>query len=559
MPSMPDLAARLARRLSRSAYAPMRWPRLAVMGAMVLVTAICAIWEAGLRHQAEGAGFSWLQLTDYAYAPFLYLVPQSSLAYADALSLPQFIARLVGPLIPLLSLFWLLRQRLFAQLAGLLAARFARGHIVVLGAEGSADALARASSTQGAVIALVDPSLADAADRQEALGGAGVVCLQTVPRSVAKAGAVVVWQGSDVDNIAAAATLRRDCALRVEEIDILVQSAALQNALLQSPDLMLDRAIRLRPHSLSGVAMRAALSTTQMADCAIARQQPCVTLCLWGMSDALLWGAEIALQQFWSIHLAAPRIIWAGLDPDAALPEALARLVRHAEPVFGAGAHCPQVMVLSAEDACRAAEVTCHLVDAGTADATLTQAFALAARLRQEHASPPPVQAILETSCAIEPLFSTDKLVFLPPIIPRADATVSGLRNRAADQRAAEIHLAYDRKFGGSETVPASGRWQDLPETYVAANRAAADHGAIKQWDAAASELEGEALIEALAEAEHRRWSTERLLAGWVPAGESERDNARRLHPDLRPWAELGEEAREKDREAVRAGLADRE
>lgn len=117
----------------------------------------------------------------------------------------------------------------------------------------------------------------------------------------------------------------------------------------------------------------------------------------------------------------------------------------------------------------------------------------------------------------------------------------------------ADCPLAYDRQFGDGGTAPASGRWQDLPETYVAANRAAADHLAIKQWDAATSGLEGEALIEALAEAEHNRWCAERLLAGWAPARDGARDNVRWLHPDLRPWAALGEEAREKDRGAVRA------
>jgi hypothetical protein len=258
------------------------------------------------------------------------------------------------------------------------------------------------------------------------------------------------------------------------------------------------------------------------------------------------------LQQFWSVRLGAPRIVWAGVPAETVQPDALVQLSRHAEAVFGAGDGCPQVTILTADAACEAADITCHLIDAGDADATLAQAFALAARLRQEHATPPPVQPILEAACAIGPLFATDKLVFLPPIIPGAGVTVRTLRSREADQKAAEIHMAYDRQFGGGGTAPASGRWQDLPETYVAANRAAADHMAIKQWDAETSGLEGEALIEALAETEHNRWSAERLLAGWAPAGDRARDNARRLHPDLRPWAELGEEAREKDRGAVR-------
>jgi voltage-gated potassium channel Kch len=57
--------------------------------------------------------------------------------------------------------------------------------------------------------------------------------------------------------------------------------------------------------------------------------------------------------------------------------------------------------------------------------------------------------------------------------------------------------------------------------------------------------------IEDLSVSEHDRWMSERLAAGWtygVP-----RDNTRKLHPALLPWAELPEAEREKDRDAVRA------
>ena len=552
MTPTPNLVARLARRLIRSAYVPLRAWRLVLMTLLVLVTIGCALWAVAERYRLAGISPSLAQATDFVYAPFLYLVPQFSLANAAKLMLPEIIARITGPLISLLSVVWLLRQRVLVWLVRLLAAQRMRGHTVVFGQAASADALALASSGAGDIVVLIDPSFPDDEDREHALGAAGVICLAATPASLAGARAVVVWQDSDTDGIAAAAALRASHGLSVEEIDLQVRSVALHNALLQSPDLMLDKAIRLRPHSLSGAALRAALANPRMLELAIDCQQPRVTLCLWGMSDALVWAAQIALQQFWSVRLGAPRIVWAGVPAETALPDVLVQLSRHAEAVHGTGDACPQVTILPADAACAAADITCHLVDAGDADATLAQAFALAARLRQAHAHPAPVQPILDAACAIGPLFATEKLVFLPPIIPGAGVTVSTLRNREADQKAAEIHLAYDRQFGGGGTAPASGRWQDLAETYVAANRAAADHQAIKQWDAATSGLEGEALIEALAETEHNRWSAERLLAGWAPAGDEARDNARRLHPDLRSWRALDEEAREKDRGAVR-------
>lgn len=549
---MPNRRARLARSLTRSAYAPLRWPRVALFAVMVLVTATCAIWAVALRHDAEGQPLGWENALDYLYAPFLYLVPQSSFASAANLHPPETVARMVGPLIPLVGLFWLARQRLLMAAANLLLEHGARGHALILADQGNGDALALASALAGEVVVLADSSVVDEEDRLALLGAAGVICRGALPKSLAKAGTLVLWQASDADNIASATSLRTGHDLGAEEIHLSVRSVDLHRTLLQVSDLMLDKSVRLRPHSLVGDAMRAALAGPQLPALAVARGQPRVTLCLWGMSDALIWAAEIALRQFWSAQLGAPRIIWVGQLPGDPLPEALAHLVEQATQVFGAGANCPVVERLFADAACADPGVTCHLVEAGDADATLAQAFALASRLRQMHADPAPVQPVLNVACDIAPLFGTDRLVFLPPIIPGGGLTLEVLRNREADQSAAEIHLTYDRQFGGGGTAPASGRWQDLPETYVAANRAAADHLAIKRWDAATSRLVGEALIEALAEAEHNRWSADRLLAGWAPSGKRGRDNARRLHPDLRQWAALGDEARKKDRGAVR-------
>lgn len=556
MDQPPNRRARLAGALLRSAWAPLRWQRVALMAALALATAGCAIWAVALQHQATRQPETWVSLFDYLYAPFLYLVPQGNFAYAAKLSLPEAIARIIGPLLSLLSLFWLARRRLLVAAADLLLDYGARGHAIILADHGSGDALALASAAAGEIVILADASAVDEEDRLALLGAGGIACRGATPKSLVRAGTLILWQASDADNIASATSLRTGHDIGAGEIHLSVRAVELHRALLQVPDLMLDKAVRLRPHSVAGDAMRAALAGPELPALAVTRHQPRVTLCLWGMSDALIWAAEIALRQCWSVQLGAPRVVWAGGGADALLPEALAHLVQHAAPVFGAGATCPVVERLSADAACADPGITCHLVDAGDADGTLARAFALASKLRQMHADPAPVRPILDVACAIGPLFATDKLVFLPPIIPAAGLTLAALRNREADQAAAEIHLAYDRQFGGGGTAPASGRWQDLPETYVAANRAAADHVAIKRWDAATSGLVGDTLIEALAEAEHNRWSADRLLAGWSPAGDAARDNARRLHPDLRPWDQLTEEARLKDRAAVKQTLA---
>jgi hypothetical protein len=552
---MPDRGARLARWLTRSAFAPMTWPRLVLMGALVLVTVVCALWDTALQHRAARVALGWSSAWDYAYAPFLYLVPQSSLAQATALSPPQMVARIVGPLIPLLSLFWLVRQRVMVWLADLLVTHRAKGHHLIIGGGGSADAIARASSLAGEVVVLVDPSIADDEDRQQTLGAAGVVCLHAPGKALARAGAVLVWQASDADNIATAAALRAEQRLGVDEIDLSLESTELHHALLQSPDLMLDHAVRLRPHSVSGAAVRAALSSPELLQLAADRGLPCVTLCLWGRSEALVWAAEIALRQFWSVRLAAPRVLWVTPTGTGGLPDIFAGLCRNANAVFGTQEATPQIATVSAEAAIADDDITFHLVDAGQPDATLARAFALAAELRQRYADPAPVRAILSGDSTIEPLFSTSQLVFLPQINPGAGLTITSLRERGADRQAARIHMAYARAFGADHTLPTSGDWRDLDETYVAANRAAADHLSVKRWDAATAGMDGAALIEAMAETEHHRWCAERLLSGWAPAGGQPRHNIRRLHPDLRPWAMLDEAAREKDRDAARGAF----
>jgi hypothetical protein len=56
--------------------------------------------------------------------------------------------------------------------------------------------------------------------------------------------------------------------------------------------------------------------------------------------------------------------------------------------------------------------------------------------------------------------------------------------------------------------------------------------------------------VEALARAEHDRWTADRRRNGWTPGP---RDDRRRTHPDLVPWEDLPAESRDIDRALVRA------
>jgi voltage-gated potassium channel Kch len=102
--------------------------------------------------------------------------------------------------------------------------------------------------------------------------------------------------------------------------------------------------------------------------------------------------------------------------------------------------------------------------------------------------------------------------------------------------------------------------WEHLAERAREDTRAQARHvGAklaavgcdvrlLEDWDAPLVEFDADE-VERLAQMEHERWVAARRAEGYRPGP---RQEATRHHPDLVPWAELSEQAREIDREFVR-------
>ncbi|MEJ0022464.1 MAG: RyR domain-containing protein [Alphaproteobacteria bacterium] len=138
------------------------------------------------------------------------------------------------------------------------------------------------------------------------------------------------------------------------------------------------------------------------------------------------------------------------------------------------------------------------------------------------------------------------------------------------DEGAAMAHKIYLEgvaargKHTARELEAVRRGWRDIGETYRSASRAVADHAMVKMWDAgwmpAADGEKGEmapemsdAEIMRLAEMEHKRWTAERLLTGWRPG--DNRDNRLRVHPDIKPWAELTDENKAKDVDQVRNSM----
>ena len=129
--------------------------------------------------------------------------------------------------------------------------------------------------------------------------------------------------------------------------------------------------------------------------------------------------------------------------------------------------------------------------------------------------------------------------------------------------RACHEHYVAERFAAGSapDSAAALVRWEELPDDFRCANRdLAVDVGRkLASIDCLLSpRAAGEPKfayrgdeIERLAGQEHARWVAERRRSGWTYG--PRRDNSARRHPALLPWAELPEEQREKDRQAVRA------
>ena len=144
-----------------------------------------------------------------------------------------------------------------------------------------------------------------------------------------------------------------------------------------------------------------------------------------------------------------------------------------------------------------------------------------------------------------------------------ASRLMEGLLHDLDDARAKRVHAAYhaeqlaSSQRTGNALKPAAQPWELLEETYRNANRATADHFAVKlravgrtlveQGTAPDSPLSADE-IELLARMEHQRWWADRALDGWTLG---KRNDERKLHPDLIPYDELSEEIRNYDRLAV--------
>ncbi|MEQ1770329.1 MAG: RyR domain-containing protein, partial [Devosia sp.] len=132
---------------------------------------------------------------------------------------------------------------------------------------------------------------------------------------------------------------------------------------------------------------------------------------------------------------------------------------------------------------------------------------------------------------------------------------------RLIDKRAISVHnrfyeaqkLARGAAFGSS---PAEVPWEQLADAYREENRNVIDQmdyklalvNMVLGRGQASAEVPQDA-VETLAEVAHARWLVSKALSGWRYG--SPRDNVRLLHPDMLPYAQLDEPAKQKDRDEV--------
>jgi hypothetical protein len=157
--------------------------------------------------------------------------------------------------------------------------------------------------------------------------------------------------------------------------------------------------------------------------------------------------------------------------------------------------------------------------------------------------------------------FGADDVLQLPvdAMALRAFVTWSSIDERLREPVARFLHNAYRRRQRRRKPSedPALAPWEDLVPALRRSNLGQADDipsklallGKIAVPGGERLELSDDQ-VELLAAAEHGRWIVERLTAGWQLG---QRQIALAYSPHLKPWDELTNDARDYDREAVRA------
>jgi len=124
-------------------------------------------------------------------------------------------------------------------------------------------------------------------------------------------------------------------------------------------------------------------------------------------------------------------------------------------------------------------------------------------------------------------------------------------------KHAKQIVLRYASSHENVEESPQNGDaiWQTCSSFVRYSNIGAADYHAVRKVMIGDKAIEGE-FLELLSELEHIRWCRYHYSNNWtygIPDDKTKaKDPEKRIHSCLRPYSELSEQEKEKDRENIR-------
>ena len=234
---------------------------------------------------------------------------------------------------------------------------------------------------------------------------------------------------------------------------------------------------------------------------------------------------------------------YAALHPR--LSELEDRIVFHTEPWYacpGLPEEAARILVVQQED--QAAVVTDLLL----------------ATLR------PPLYVFAADASGAQLLEAQERLILCPWQEPARDPA-DVLSQRLYDD-AKRLNLRYAHIYGGTEETEENKEkeWAKLDSFTRYSNVSAADYHEIRlrmlreDGESTDAKALSDAQIERLAQLEHMRWCRYHWLNGWsfgTPANGKNKDPKARIHVDLRPYGELSEGEKEKDRENIRLLLSE--
>lgn len=511
-------------------------------------------------------------------------------------------AAIATPAVGLLFAFSGQLGRSLARLFNLAAAN----HVVIAGDSAAALSLAldcRAKKDSVILLAQHLPSETALALRRKGVivleGDAGQREVLHAARA-ASAAHVVAFEPEDTANLQIEAAVRRmtdgkrrrrPLAVHVATQSSMLLKEARELRSMQARKGKMTAGIDPKPFSLIEVAARALVQQETHNLLSLAQQlgQDGLHIVLFGFDAAAEAVAERVLMSVWSAHFQPPRITVLTQDPQAA--EAGFR-ARHREAFahphvwaadvafqrFNWLTDSPGPEVLQAVEETRG-KLTAIVVATGSDPCNIHLAIALKRICNNRNRWPVPIFMYETSQSEFSQQYAkgdeTEELdAYLQAFGAHQQvATRACIIEGELDRGAAIAHDYYNKQMYNApahtmrELQAAMRNWEDVLETYRAANRASADSAPVKIWDAGWRPAEkgekGEtaptvepALMDRMAQREHDRWMAERLLSGWRPTADGEaRDNELMAHDKIVPWDALNERDKQNDVTQVRAAI----